>query len=400
MSKFLKFIVHLIVICAIICALGLTIPPFFGVKTVVIDDASQKTNLPMGSVTYAIPKRAEDVYVGEPVLVQEDSSIYRYEMRTLNMENGTGTVVDPSVTNGQPITVAVKDYVPKIVITIAYIGYLQVALKSTEGIIILGLGLLFLIILYVIAELWRKDKNRRDEEDEDEDDEEDDEDDDDEPPVRSAKESRKARKLKENDEEEEERSRRKNRKKKTEKRKVHTGGFVDEIDEDDDEDDDDEESDRREPVKEAHESLKKGIAAATTDTEEPEEELSPAEAVYRKLEEENRRAAKEKLQEESREADSQEKKMKSEDAQASADAGSSEKQEIPALESEADIQEKNSTVKSAEVKRRAIPGYTAAELAEKAKKAGDSPDVVKDDVTEITLFDYSDILDSDKGTKK
>ncbi len=386
MSKFLKFIVHLIVICAIVCALGLTIPPFFGVNTVVIDDSSQKTNLPMGSVTYAIPKRAEDVFVGEPVLVQEDSSIYRYEMRTLNLENGTGTVVDPSVTNGQPITVAVKDYVPKIVITIAYIGYLQVALKSTEGIIILGLGLLFLIILYVIAELWRKDKNRRDEEDEDDEDEEDDdEDDEEEVPVKSKKELRReekerARKLKEEEDdlEEEERSEKKSRKKKKkeEKRKVHTGGFVDEIDEDDDEDDDDEEPLRREPVKEAHESLKKGIAAATNH-EESEEEISPAEAVYRKLEEENRRAAGAKQQEAEKESKSAEMAK-----------------QVPTLESEADLQEKAS-----ETHRRAIPGYTAAELADKAKKAGDSPDVVKDDVTEITLFDYSDILDSDQGSK-
>ena len=398
MSKFLKFIVHLIVICAIVCALGLTIPPFFGVNTVVIDDASQKTNLPMGSVTYAIPKKAEDVYVGEPVLVQEDSSIYRYEMRTLNLENGTGTVVDPSVTNGQPITVAVKDYVPKIVITIAYIGYLQVALKSTEGIIILGLGLLFLIILYVIAELWRKDKNRRDEEDEEDEEDDEEEDDEEEVPVRKSKEvsrsgKERARKLKEEDDEdeEEERFRRKDRKKKkTEKRKVHTGGFVDEIDEDDDEDEDDEESERREPVKEAHESLKKGIAAATTDTEEAEEDLSPAEAVYRKLEEENKRAAREKLQQEAETVRTPAKKA------------------VPTLESEADIQKNNSkkekapedlSEKSSEVHRRAIPGYTAAELADKAKKAGDSPDVVKDDVTEITLFDYSDILDSDQSEK-
>ena len=68
--------------------------------------------------------------------------------------------------------------------------------------------------------------------------------------------------------------------------------------------------------------------------------------------------------------------------------------QVPTLESEADLQEKAS-----ETHRRAIPGYTAAELADKAKKAGDSPDVVKDDVTEITLFDYSDILDSDQGSK-
>ena len=35
MSKFLKFIVHFFVICTIVCVLGLALPPFFGVRTVI-----------------------------------------------------------------------------------------------------------------------------------------------------------------------------------------------------------------------------------------------------------------------------------------------------------------------------------------------------------------------------
>ena len=57
----------------------------------------------------------------------------------------------------QSITVSVKNWVPKIVITIPFVGYLLVATESIEGLIVLGLVILFLIILYVIAELWRKD---------------------------------------------------------------------------------------------------------------------------------------------------------------------------------------------------------------------------------------------------
>ena len=53
-------------------------------------------------------------------------------------------------------TIKVGDYVPKVVVTIGYVGYLMVATESIEGLIILGLVVLFLIILYVIAELWKK----------------------------------------------------------------------------------------------------------------------------------------------------------------------------------------------------------------------------------------------------
>ena len=59
---------------------------------------------------------------------------------------------------GQPINVAIGSYLPKIVVTIPFIGYLMAATKSIEGLIVLGLTVLFLIILYVIAELWKKDR--------------------------------------------------------------------------------------------------------------------------------------------------------------------------------------------------------------------------------------------------
>ena len=59
MSKFLKFIVHFIVICTIVCVVGLAVPPFLGITTEIMDDSGKETNLPMGSVTYAIPVKMQ-----------------------------------------------------------------------------------------------------------------------------------------------------------------------------------------------------------------------------------------------------------------------------------------------------------------------------------------------------
>ena len=156
MSKFLKFIVHFFVICTIVCVLGLALPPFFGVRTVIMDSSDKATNLPVGSVTYAIPVKTEDVAAGTPILVQEDGKSYRYNLVSVNRENNTGTVIDTTTSAQQNITVSVKNWVPKIVVTIPFVGYLLVATESIEGLIILGLVILFLIILYVIAELWKK----------------------------------------------------------------------------------------------------------------------------------------------------------------------------------------------------------------------------------------------------
>ena len=363
MSKFLKFIVHTVVICVIIVALGLTIPPFFGVRTVVVDDPNTKTNLPMGSVTYAIPVAAPEVYQDDPILVEEDGNTYRYNIKSINLDNGSGVVVDQSVTDSKDITVAInKGYVQKVVITIGYLGYLQVATKSMEGLIILGLVLLFLIILYVIAELWKKDSSDDYEEDPTEyggeyaDDFASDETSYAEDEPKSKRQLKKeAKELKRQQKEEaREAEGRPAKKRKAEKRKVHTGGFVDDIDEDDDDDYlPEERSAVMQPAEsEAHQYLKKEVAAATSiDTILPE----AREEVQLNLPEE------------------------------------------PEIEPEPEpyFSEQEEEPEIAEIRRRAIPGWNSQQLAREAEQAGQKPDVMRDDITDVTLFDYSDILDED-----
>ncbi len=68
MSKFLKFIVHLVIFCTIISVLALTIPQFFGVYTAINDGTYEDTNLPMGSVTYAKEASLESLTVETPFL--------------------------------------------------------------------------------------------------------------------------------------------------------------------------------------------------------------------------------------------------------------------------------------------------------------------------------------------
>ena len=343
MSKFLKFIVHFVVICTIVCAAGLILPPFFGVTTEIMTDSKEDTNLPVGSVTYAIPVKATDIYVGDPILVHEDSKVYRYSVQTLDLENGTGTVVDPSVTNGENITVAVKEYVPKVVFTLSGVGYLYVATQSTEGKIILGLAVLFLIILYIIAELWEKDP--KEEED-----------------VKTSgayvkskkelkrEEKERARMMKEEEREIRSENKEKKKRKKAEKRIIRTGGFVDEIEEEDDEYTEEGPVSMQSAASEAHELLKKEIAAATSEETDTVAEI--------------REMMKEPVN------------------------------EVPVMEEE-ELQKKSEETEkevSVPVKKMAIPQWSVSQLANRAKSAGDSPEIIKDDITDVTLFDYSDIV--------
>ena len=109
MSKVLKFIVHLVVICTILCVIALAVPPFFGITTEIQDDHAGRTNLPMGSVTYAIPVKTELALTGDPVLVTDDDGVSRYNIYALDVASGRGTVIDSTVPNSMPINVSVTD---------------------------------------------------------------------------------------------------------------------------------------------------------------------------------------------------------------------------------------------------------------------------------------------------
>ena len=359
MSKFLKFIVHFIVICTIICVVGLAVPPFLGITTEILDDSSKETNLPMGSVTYAIPVKTEEAAVGDSILYQGDSKAYKYMITEIDQENKTFQVIDASNSKEKALTVQAKEYFPKVVITIGYVGYLLIATESIEGLIILGLAVLFLIILYIIAELWKKDPQ-------------DDYDEMDTEPgyVKSKKELKREEKARQRKYKEEEKQIRKEEKQNRKgadapRTKIRTGGFVDTIYEDELETDNEKPVTVQTATSEAHELLKKEIAAATADEpevqqEEPEKEvvISPTENIVTHL--------KEALEEEKQE------------------------QEAPVDEEE--------ETESLPIRRMAIPVWSAAQIAENAKNQGDAPDIVKDDVTKVTLFDYSDIVAGDKTT--
>ena len=255
MSRFLKFIVNVVVICTILAVVALVVPPFFGVTTEVVKDGSAGGNLPVGSATYAIPVKAEEILSGDKILVTAQNAVYSYSVAGLDLSSRIGTVVDtavdPSLRQAEPTYVSFSDYIPKIVLTVPFIGYLMIATQRIEGMIILGLVALFLIILYVIAELWKP----ADDTDEIADTEA--------GYVKTPKELKKEEKIRKRQMEQEEARIRQQEKlrKKSRDGKIRTGGFVDEVDEGDFVDDS--RDSYSSAASEAHAELKKEIAAAT-----------------------------------------------------------------------------------------------------------------------------------------
>ena len=421
MSKFLKAIVNIVLLVAILSAGALLIPPLLGVTTKV-SDGTGNTNLSRGSVTYATSAQATELEVGDRILQEDSNGSYIYTVSSIAADTSTYTVTDE--VSGNTTDLQLTGGVQKVALTVPVIGMLSLTLQSREGIIILGLCVAFLIILFILSEVWRKD----DDEDEDEDEEED------------------ADEAEEDSDEEEERplSRKEKRRLKKEARRK-----AKEAEEEDDEEEDVKE-DEQKPVKESAETETEPeqdetltAAAASEEAAETEED----EMIIRDLEEEPEESTvvdtghlkaapmqeeKEEILEALGEA-APKKSVEEEEAEAlerslaeavgellneeenetpSADVTATAKEETEnkdnnieeTTETDSEETEETEEIASAETEEPqeepseeepielAIPIHTAEELLKKAEEAGDHPEVIEDKETGVTILDYSDIL--------
>lgn len=336
MSRFLKIIVNIILICAILVAGALLIPSFAGVPMVVVDDVNMDTNLPRGSVTYAQEVDAEELSTGDNILVVQDGSRYVYQVQGISGE--TYTLEDTRSTDGQTRETQLTSPVEKVLITVPFIGYASMALRTTEGLIVVGLAVVFVIILFILAEIWKKD------EDEDEDEEEaqledtEDEDEEEESAALSRREARQERKAA--------------RKKEKKARKAARAS--------DQEEEEEEEIRIAEPVKKKRKPV---VQEAET-----EEETS---GVGKDLFEET------------------ESSLASDVAAFMSDISREEAEGSP--ESLKTVLEEDQEDGDGSWKP-AMPVRTKEELLRKARAEGDEPEVKEDEISGVTIIDYSDIL--------
>ena len=166
MSKLLKVIVNTLLLLAILSAGALVIPPFAGITTLV-SDGMGNTNISRGAVTYAKKTDTSSVATGDKILVDDNSGKYIYTIQSLDTAAGTASV--KNVISGDTTEITVRATVSKVIITIPVIGFLSMAAQSREGIMIIGLAILFLVILFILSEVWKRDEEEEDDEEEEED---------------------------------------------------------------------------------------------------------------------------------------------------------------------------------------------------------------------------------------
>ena len=166
MSKFLKFIVNLFLTLAILTAVAILVPPFLGINTTIVDSAGMDTNLPLGSVTYSVDVPVTRLKTGDEILKENGSSTYAYIIE--EGDAATGKFKVSSAVDRESLSeITLRNTVSLVKVCIPYIGYVVVAMQTVEGIIIIVLVVLFIIILFVLSELW---KSRDDDDDDDDND--------------------------------------------------------------------------------------------------------------------------------------------------------------------------------------------------------------------------------------
>lgn len=398
MSKVLKTIVNVILFCAFVVAAGLLIPPFAGITTVMVDDVDMQTNLPQGSVAYAVEKDRSELKQGDKVLISQEGRQYVYVVDSID---GSSVVLDDQLsTDGGTTQQELGSTVQKVMLVVPVIGYVSMALRSTEGLIIVGLAVVFVIILFILAEVWKKD----DDEEEDEEDEDGQEDEsEEEPAVMSRRQKKKARKADKKKQKQEEkaavaeakaRAKRERQEAKLAKKnqKAHMM----------DEPEQGPEAIPAEPMEETQ------AAGSTQEIVLPQELMQEEQSAGNTQEIVLPTEETQEKQKSTDETEDPDKTLLEETASLfAADIASmmgenqTKETEKPEETDPLDSTEQTQPVVLEVVpeekqetgdKKLAMPVYTKEELLQKAEADGDEPEVIEDEVSGVTLVDYSDVL--------
>lgn len=398
MSKVLKTIVNVILFCAIVVAAGLLIPPFAGITTVMVDDVDMQTNLPQGSVAYAVEKDRSELKQGDKVLISQEGRQYVYVVDSID---GSSVVLDDQLsTDGGTTQQELGSTVQKVMLVVPVIGYVSMALRSTEGLIIVGLAVVFVIILFILAEVWKKD----DDEEEDEEDEDGQEDEsEEEPAVMSRRQKKKARKADKKKQKQEEkaavaeakaRAKRERQEAKLAKKNQKTHMM--------DESEQEPEAIPAEPMEETQaadstqeivlpqkpmqEEQTAGntqeIVLPTEETQEKQESTDETEDPDKTLLEETASLFAADIASMMGENQTKE----TEEPEETDPLDSTEQTQPVVLETVSEEKQETGD------KKLAMPVYTKEELLQKAEADGDEPEVIEDEVSGVTLVDYSDVL--------
>ncbi|MGN0362265.1 MAG: hypothetical protein ACI4ET_05425 [Bilifractor sp.] len=159
MSKALKTIVGIILALFIASGAALIIPTVAGIDMRVVQPDTTG-NIAVGSAVYSKELDSTSIAEGQKILGIGNSSLNIYTVKSYSESDGTIVANDGS----QDQNFQVSSKYLKVICTVPFIGYLMIATQSKGGMLCLGLILALVVFLFIAAEVIR----RGEEEEEDE----------------------------------------------------------------------------------------------------------------------------------------------------------------------------------------------------------------------------------------
>ena len=368
MSKFLKFIVGIVLAVFIAAGAGLIIPQFLGIDVTVVQETTV-SNQKVGTAVYSKKEDVSSLAAGQKILELDTNKLNVLTVTDYDADNSAITV-----TGGTGRTATVSRNYLHVLVAVPFIGFLSIATQSVTGLIVLAAVLALIIIVFIIAEILKKGSDDYDE------DEEEPEEDDDTFYTDLAEKKRKS------DREEEEKYNKKKHKKDSARKTKNSradrhSGKRRPGDEDEDYTEEDEEkrssSARKRPESEkARTKLQtepdSGMTEISDSSEQGEEDLEPEEKEIGTDSLPDVQAALEAA-------------LENQPLNRTSEDYTLQQPEKP------DASQKEETEARDEIEL-AMPAHTAEELLEKAYADGLDPKLKKDETTGVTLVDYSDSL--------
>lgn len=164
MAKLFKVIMNILIILFIASLVALFVPPLLGITTV-ISEPDTASNMQIGSVAYGTRVPLDEISKGDTIISSSDNETYLYTVEDIDASTGVLSVKSSETADAKEITL--RRTASKKLFVIPLIGYIVIAFQSTEGLIILGLGVALLVILFIISEILCK-KSKKSDEDDDE----------------------------------------------------------------------------------------------------------------------------------------------------------------------------------------------------------------------------------------
>ena len=163
MAKLFKVIMNILIILFIASLVALFVPPLLGITTV-ISEPDTASNMQIGSVAYGTRVPLDEISKGDTIISNSDNETYLYTVEEIDASTGVLSVKSSETADAKEITL--RRTASKKLFVIPLIGYIVIAFQSTEGLIILGLGVALLVILFIISEILCKKSKKSDEDDE------------------------------------------------------------------------------------------------------------------------------------------------------------------------------------------------------------------------------------------